>query len=136
MDRVEFGAAANGESFGRWPNGSGRLVPMTSRTFGAVNSGPRVGPVLISEIMYNPPSSNDSLEFVEIVNPTALPVDLTRWELDGGVDYSFPSNSTLPAGETLVDHSFQSGQPLQQRPAGGIPLHLRPLHQCPAGRRL
>ena len=102
VDRVKFGAAANGESFGRWPNGLGRLVPMTSRTFNAVNSGPRTGPLLLNEIMYNPPSSNDSLEFVEILNPTPLPVDLTRWELDGGVDYTFPSNTVIGAGGTLT----------------------------------
>jgi CotH kinase protein/Lamin Tail Domain len=111
VDRVEFGATANGESFGRWPNGSGRLVPMSSRTFAASNSGPRVGPLLINEIMYNHSTSNDSLEFVEILNPTALPVNLTRWELDGGVDYTFASNTTLAAGETLTLIPFNPENP-------------------------
>jgi len=111
VDRVEFEAAANGESFGRWPNGSGRLVPMSSRTFASSNSGPRIGPLLINEIMYNPSTSNDSLEFVEIVNPTILSVDLTRWEIDGGVDYTFPSNTTIAAGETLTVIPFNPENP-------------------------
>ncbi|MDP7289254.1 MAG: CotH kinase family protein, partial [Phycisphaerae bacterium] len=53
-DHVSFGGVANGESFGRWPDHSGDLYPMTSVTLGAANSGPRVGPVIISEVMYNP----------------------------------------------------------------------------------
>ena len=105
-DHVEFGAAANGESFGRWPNGAGRGVPMVSRTFGAANSGPRVGPVVISELMYNPPSGSNHLEFIEIANPGALPVNLTRWQIDSGVAYAFPTNTVLPAGGALVVVSF------------------------------
>ena len=53
-DHVDFGAAVNGEAFGRWPNGTGELYPMASRTLGGPNAGPRVGPVVISELMYYP----------------------------------------------------------------------------------
>ena len=67
IDHVDFPAAANGESFGRWPNATGKLYPMVSTTFGAANSGPRIGPVVISEIMYNPLSGNDDLEYVELL---------------------------------------------------------------------
>ena len=72
IDHVEFPAAANGESFGRWPNAAGNLYPMVSRTFGAANSGPRIGPVVISEIMYNASSGNDDLEYIELLNITAI----------------------------------------------------------------
>ena len=59
IDRVEFGAAAAGESFGRWPDGSsGELYPMTSQTFGLLNESGgnvvRVGSLVIAEIHYNP----------------------------------------------------------------------------------
>jgi hypothetical protein len=111
VDRVEFGAAANGESFGRWPNGSGRGVPMLNRTFGSANSGPRIGPLVISELMVNPPSGSNHLEFIEIANPTALPVDLTRWQLDSGIAFAFPTNTTLPAGDALVVVSFDPNAP-------------------------
>jgi len=53
-DHAEFGAALNGESFGRWPNGSGEMYPMSAWTREAANAGPRVGPVLLTEVMYNP----------------------------------------------------------------------------------
>ncbi len=105
-DHVEFGPAANGESFGRWPNGSGAGYPMLSRTFGASNSGPRVGPLVIGEIMYHPPSGSNHLEFVEIANPSASSVDLTRWQIDEGIDYAFPSNTVIAASGVLAIVSF------------------------------
>jgi hypothetical protein len=101
IDHVEFDAAANGESFGRWPNGDGGLYPMTSRTLGTANSGPRIGPVVISEVMYNPPSANDDLEFVELANITDQPIDLTGWKFTAGFDFTFGA-TTIPVRGTLL----------------------------------
>lgn len=101
VDRIEFGPAANGESFGRWPNGTGRVVPMITRTFGNANSGPRFGPVVISEIMYNPADSN-SIEFIEIANGSGQPIDMTRWLLDAGITYAFPTGHIIAAGSVAV----------------------------------
>ncbi|MEX2142291.1 MAG: lamin tail domain-containing protein [Pirellulales bacterium] len=101
IEHVEFAAAANGESFGRWPNGEGSLYPMQSRTLGAANSGPRIGPVIISELMYNPQSGNDDLEYVELTNITDAPIDLTDWKFDAGFDFTFGA-TMLPARGTLV----------------------------------
>jgi hypothetical protein len=101
IDHVDFGAAANGESFGRWPNGEGSLYPMASRTFGMANSGPRIGPVIISELMYNPQSGNDDLEYIELTNITDAPLDLAGWRFDAGVDFTFGA-TTLPARGTLL----------------------------------
>ena len=42
VDHVQFGAALNGESFGRWPNATGPLYPMSELTLGGQNTGPRV----------------------------------------------------------------------------------------------
>ena len=53
-DHVAFGGAVNGESFGRWANGSGELYPMSDVTLGGANSPPRIGPVVITELMYYP----------------------------------------------------------------------------------
>jgi hypothetical protein len=102
VDHVDFSAARNGESFGRWPNGQGKLYPMLTRTLGATNSGPRVGPVLISEFMYQPASGAATLEFVEIFNPGPAPENLTDWKLTGAVNFTFPSATQLPAGSVLV----------------------------------
>ena len=116
IDHVEFDAAANGESFGRWPNASGRLYPMISTTFGAANSGPRFGPVIISELMVHPtlpqlPFDDNDMEFVEIYNTSNSAVDLTNWELGKGVDYQFDAGTMLAAGEALVIISFEPDNP-------------------------
>jgi hypothetical protein len=56
-DFAGFGAAANGESFGRWQDDQGHwhMYPMVSRTLGQANNtagnGPRIGPLVLSEVM-------------------------------------------------------------------------------------
>ena len=101
VEHVDFGAAANGESFGRWPNATGKLYPMVSRTLGAANSGPRIGPVIINELMYRPQAANDDLEYVELVNITDAPITLAGWKFTNGIDFTF-GNTTLPAHGTLL----------------------------------
>jgi spore coat protein CotH len=110
VDRAEFGPAANGESFGRWPNGSGRIVPMISRTFGSANSGPRIGPVVISEIMYHPASSN-GIEFIEIANGSGQPVDMTHWQIGAGISYTFPTGHVIAASGVAVVVPFDPDDP-------------------------
>jgi hypothetical protein len=115
IDHVEFGAIKNGETWGRWPNATGDMAPMVTRTLGSANSGPRVGPVVISEIMYNPPAAGGlqpaDLEYVEIYNPTDSEVDLSHWTIGAGVDYAFPLGTKLPAGQTLVIVRFDPTLP-------------------------
>jgi len=59
-DHVEFGASPNGESFGLWPDETGQLTPMQTVTLNDPNSEPRVGPLVISEIMYYPAVFHES----------------------------------------------------------------------------
>ena len=103
---VSFGPSLPGESIGRWPNAVGVLVPMSSTTFGADNSGPRIGPVVISEIMYTPPESAQAFDpqrlgFVEIYNPSPVTVDLSGWEL-GGIGYQFANGTMIGPGRCFV----------------------------------
>lgn len=123
VDSVHFGAALPDESFGRVPDGSGRLAPMTSLTLGAANSAPRVGPLVISEVNYNPgtPSSaalaldptltEHDIEFIEVYNRSASPVDLTNVGLVGDTTFPFSGGSLLGAGQTLVVVSFDPTSP-------------------------
>ena len=113
-DHVEFGGARNGESFGRWPDGTGGLYPMILQTLGDdnssdVNNGPRApDPLIISELHYNSsePDSSDDLEFVEIHNHSDEEVGLTGWRIRGEVDYDFYPGTIIAAGGTLVVLSF------------------------------
>lgn len=101
-DHVEFVASANGESMARWPNGQGRLYPAMSRSLGASNTGPRVGPVLITEVMYHPVDETNELEYVELYNPGPGSVDLTGWTLADEIDYAFPSNQLFESDAVLL----------------------------------
>jgi hypothetical protein len=109
VDIVYFDATDNGVSLGRWPNGAGELAPMLAKTLGASNSGPRLGPVVISEIMYHPADDNGESEFVELLNISNAPALLydaafptNRWKLMKGVDYTFPTNVSIPPGGRLI----------------------------------
>ncbi len=113
VDHVEFDAARNGESFGRWPDAEGKLTPMRLRSLGDPNLGPRVGPIVISEVMYRAPDQPDGadardFDFIEIHNPTSSSVNLTNWKLDKGIDFAFPAGTLLPGGGTLVVVSFST----------------------------
>ncbi|KKK56588.1 hypothetical protein LCGC14_3063020, partial [marine sediment metagenome] len=103
-DHVEFGAARLHETFGRWPNGSGKLYPMQNNTLGEPNDGPRIGPLIFSEIHYNPSdaANADDLEYVEIYNPRGTEVVLTDWRIRGGIDFNFAEGTTIGAMSSLV----------------------------------
>jgi len=98
VDQVDFRGSFNGESFGRVPNGSGRLAPLTVTTLGAANSDARIDEVIISEVNYHPENPttaaqnafqsiagnsvtliDNDLEFVEIHNSGSSSVNLTHW---------------------------------------------------------
>jgi hypothetical protein len=122
VDDVEFPASAAGESFGRIPNGVGSIVPLTQPSLGQPNSNPRVGPVVISEVQFFPPSpsgaailiypllTREDLEFVEFANPTAEVINLDGWRLRGGVDFDLPPGTFLP-GDVRVVVSFDTSDP-------------------------
>lgn len=120
-DFVKFGAAANGVSFGRFPDATGNWYPMSERTRGTENAYPLVGPAVINEIMYHPPDleggeDNVDDEFIEIHNITDEPVDLFTyfvdpdltepWQLSRAIDYDFPLDATIPPRGFLLVVSF------------------------------
>jgi hypothetical protein len=131
--QATFGVAAHGVSFGRYVFSSGvDFVALNNRTFGVddpatltqfrsgnglLNSSPKVGPVVINEIMYHPitisgtnVSENTDEEYIELFNLTSSAVPLfdpaastNHWKLAGGLDYLFPTGVSLPpAGYLLV----------------------------------
>jgi hypothetical protein len=119
-----FGAAANGVSFGRHviSTGEAQYPAQSTRTLGAPNAGPRVGPVVINEIHYQPAAGD--AEFIELKNISAGPVPLYHpdhpeltWRLNG-IGFSFPPGLQLPAGGILL---LVSGDPAVFRAKHGVP---------------
>src|SRR6185436_11725829 len=102
---------------GRYITGVGeeRFVGQSMVTAGAVNNGPRVGPVLISEIMYHPPAiyANGAYwnslehEYIELFNAGASTVNLGDfWKLTGDVSFEFPAGTSLAPGGYLLVVNF------------------------------
>lgn len=99
---LAFGGAADGESFGRYINSVGeeQFPPQLATTLGTNNLGPRVGPVVISEINCSPavPAS----AFVELCNLKPEPVSLydpsyptNTWQVNG-LGFVFPRGIQIP----------------------------------------
>lgn len=111
--QVSFGAAADGVPFGRIVTTSlvPEFWPLTGRTFGAVNAGPKTGPVIINEIMYHPvdlagPTDNARDEFVELHNVTTNSVDLSGWRVKGDADFTFAAATTILPGDYILVVGF------------------------------
>jgi hypothetical protein len=114
-----FGPSDDGVSFGRHVTSDGKqhFVAESAVTQNTNNAGPRVGPIVISEIMYHPPdidgADNDQHEFIELLNISSTNVPLydvaaitNRWKLKDAVDYLFPTNTVIPPGGRLLVVGF------------------------------
>lgn len=115
-----FGAQVEAASFGRHLTSDGRehFVTQKAVSFGSANPGPKVGPVVISEIHYHPQDVSkygslydDSFgEFIELRNITSSNVPLfdpafptNTWALKKAVGFVFPANTSIPSqGAVLV----------------------------------
>jgi hypothetical protein len=125
-----FGPAPNGVSWGVHPTSVGLdWTLLTQPTFGiaqpsnvvhfrtgqgASNAPPRIGPIVINEILYQPFDDADTsdshlLEFIELHNlaPTNVPLydpvhPTNRWRLANAIEYEFPPNWTVPPGGYLL----------------------------------
>lgn len=137
-DYVKFGPQFNGVSFGRYVTSVGTDFPaMSALTFGstvtaqsptnlitafragagAANAYPRVGPLVISEIMYHPQpagtNENPNEEFIELHNLAGVPLPLydaanptNGWRLRDAVSFQFTTNHSIPAGGFLLVVGF------------------------------
>ena len=133
-DAVKWGATEQAVSVGRYQKSFGvDFTILDALTFGnddpanvqqfrqgagRSNALPKVGPIVISEFMYHPPDDpggfdNILYEFIELKNISSNPVPLyhpafptNTWQFRDGVNYSFPTNVTIPAGHTILLVAF------------------------------
>ncbi|MEA3227220.1 MAG: lamin tail domain-containing protein, partial [Planctomycetota bacterium] len=116
----DFGVSLTGVSFGRYyksSTGNYNFVAMEHDTPGSANADPKVGPIVISEIMYNPDWPADSVytddqyEYIELHNVTAESVTLYdyekngQWKFSDGIEFTFPADPAVtiaPGGYLLI----------------------------------
>lgn len=122
----EFGEAPNGVSFGWYTNSQTNafFVLQSAVTLGASNSGPRVGPIIISEIMYHPPDQleedSSGYEFIELANTSSTNVlfycpeaPTNTWRIRNAVDFDFPPAQTLAPGQHALVVGFDPDDAVQ-----------------------
>ncbi|MBV7333211.1 lamin tail domain-containing protein [Chloroflexi bacterium TSY] len=86
------------------------FVALNHHTPGLDNAYPQIGPLVISEIMYNPDGEDEvGGEFIELMNLSRQAVPLydpanptNRWRIRGVGDYRLPHNLTLSPNATML----------------------------------
>lgn len=59
--------------------------------------------VVFNELMYHPADvAGEQLEWIELYNQMAVDIDLSKWSLAGGIDYTFAEGTFLHGGDYLV----------------------------------
>jgi len=117
LDGADFPAAAPGETFGLFQRSDGVLdfTELRSATPGTNNALPRVGPVVISELLAIPaPGYAEFLELTSITNgpvPLFDPLRPTNvWTISGVGNYAFPTGTVLGACSTIIVCSTNPAQ--------------------------
>jgi len=114
-EEEKFDASETGVAFGRYRKSTGtyNFVAMSENTPGSANAYPRVGPIVINEIMYHPQNNGDA-EYVELLNISGGSIDLEEWDNEqskfvpwrfadeGGISFDFPLGTTMAAGEHIL----------------------------------
>ncbi len=138
---VAYAPASPGVSVGPvLVGGATRWLPLASVTLGTVNAGLRVGPIVITEIMYNYPPPND--DFLELCNITSAPVLLfdpanpaNTWRIAGLGTVAPDEFYTLPQSITIAPRQIVLFVPNSITPAAfrmkyGIPSAV-PIYSYP-----
>jgi hypothetical protein len=119
---ARFGASDNGVSLGRHRTSRGfDFTALETSTLGGSNSVPRLGPVIINEIMYHPDSNGT--EFIEFYNRSATNVDLSGWTVEGA-SFVFPAGTTIAARNFLVLMGTTNETPAEFRAAANVPASV------------
>jgi len=84
LDAVQFGAQANGVSYGRWPDGANDFYAFTTNTPGTNTARFWIGDIVINELMYDPISGNDNDQYIELYNNGNQRINLAGWQVHVG----------------------------------------------------
>ncbi|MFO1501588.1 MAG: lamin tail domain-containing protein [Verrucomicrobiota bacterium] len=116
LSAVTVSFAEDGRSIGRRPQGGSTWFRFPSPSRNQPNQGAegpagqpakeassgKPAPVVINEIMYDPPYHAEGTEFVELFNRSPNQVDLSRWRFTDGIEFTFPAGTSLAANSYAV----------------------------------
>ena len=63
---------------------------------------PQPATLVVSEIYYNPPGSDETTEYIELMNTSALTLDLSNVSFTEGLTFTFPGGTLLAAGGRVL----------------------------------
>lgn len=102
LDAVRYGPMEPETTFGRLPDGSGRVCHLAAATFAGPNSRPAIEDIVINEIMYHHGTRDERYEYVELYNRGSETVPLDGWAFTDGISYEFGQGVEMPPDSYLV----------------------------------
>jgi hypothetical protein len=102
LDAVRYEGQARDVSYGRTPDGAARWCSLAAPTPGQPNRSARAPEIVFNEIYCAPITGQTADQFVELYNPGGQMVVLDGWRFVDGIDFTFPSNTSLLPGGFLV----------------------------------
>ena len=129
IDHVHVPAQRLSESWGRIPDGFGRIAPLAARSLGESNQNPKLPQLMVSEFNYNPASPSaaalevyggltaSDLSFVEIYNPSETEsLDLSDFKIGGDLSFVVADEFSIRPETTIVVTGFDpSDEDLQAK---------------------
>jgi hypothetical protein len=132
-DYVNYNATDVNTSLGRYVNSVGEtdFTLLQNITIGQANGAPLVGPLVVSEIMYNPASNE--MEYVELYNMSnqvvalwdaaAPPTSSNRfWHFSSAMSFAFPLGASVQPGEYVL---VTQDAPSLFRSRYNVPAHVQ-----------
>ncbi|MHC4326458.1 MAG: lamin tail domain-containing protein, partial [Planctomycetota bacterium] len=97
--------------------------PGYNQNAGIPDAQPENVTVNIESIDFNPVSGNQDEEYIALYNPNAFEVDISGWNLQGGVEHQFPPGTVIPRyGRIYVTPNAVVFRNRTVSPRGGLKL--------------
>ncbi|MEY2408490.1 MAG: hypothetical protein QOF48_1160, partial [Verrucomicrobiota bacterium] len=100
-------------------------------TLAFANGGPYLGTqssnavITVGDVEYNPPSGVQAQEYIELRNPNNYSVDVSGWQLGGGIQFTFRGGTVIPSnGVMYVSPDVTAFRARGSGPRGGQGLFV------------
>ncbi len=102
VDSAVLRHAAPREYSAAFPDGSDNFFASSAGSQGLTNDPDRETGIVITELMVDPPTGHRDGEYIELFNKSGSSIDLSGWEFEEGVNFTFPPGTSLSSGAYLV----------------------------------